>query len=235
LGSQSEPESVSRDIWAVVPIKELASAKQRLAGLLDPPLRRELAEVMIGEVLAALAGVVDLAGIMVMTLDPMATCLAARIGARIVSEGARDGQTGSVAAGQAILAREERGGMLTVPGDIPCVTSVELDAVLAAHRTAPAFTIAPAHDDLGSNAVLCSPPDAVTLRFGDNSFFPHLAAARGRGIEPTVIRLPGIAMDVDHPADLAALLRLPLSAGTRTRAFLEAAGVPRLLAERGIS
>ena len=82
--------------------------------------------------------------------------------------------------------------------------------------------------------MLCSPPDAVTLRFGDNSFFPHLAAARLRGIEPTVIRLPGIAMDVDHPVDLAALLRLPQSARTRTRAFLEAAGVPRLLADRGI-
>ena len=42
------------------------------------------------------------------------------------------------------------------------------------------------------------------------------------------------AMDIDHPADLAAFLRLPQSAGTRTRAFLEEAGIPRLLAERGI-
>jgi 2-phospho-L-lactate/phosphoenolpyruvate guanylyltransferase len=41
-------------------------------------------------------------------------------------------------------------------------------------------------------------------------------------------------MDVDHPVDLAALLRLPQSAGTRTRAFLEATGVPQLLAARGI-
>jgi 2-phospho-L-lactate guanylyltransferase len=82
---------------------------------------------------------------------------------------------------------------------------------------------------------MCSPPDAVTLRFGSNSFVPHLDAARRRGIEPTVVRLPGIAMDVDHPVDLAALLRLPQSEGTRTRAFLEAAGVPQLLAARGIA
>ena len=226
---------MSRDIWAVVPIKELDGAKQRLAGLLDATLRRDLAEVMIGEVLDAVAAVAGLAGIMVVTLDPTATRLAGRIGARIVTDGARDGQTGSVAGGQAILAGEGRGGMLTLPGDIPCATAAEFGAVLAAHRTAPSFTIAPAHDDLGSNAVVCSPPDAVALRFGDNSFFPHLEAARRRGIEPTVVRLPGIAMDVDHPADLAALLRLPQSAGTRTRAFLEAAGVPRLLAERGIA
>ena len=71
----------------------------------------------------------------------------------------------------------------------------------------------------------------MPLRFGENSYFPHLEAARRCGIEPTVIRQPGIAMDIDHPVDLAAFLRLPQSAGTRTRAFLEEAGIPKLLAE----
>ncbi|MEJ1975208.1 MAG: 2-phospho-L-lactate guanylyltransferase [Acetobacteraceae bacterium] len=224
---------MSRDIWAVVPIKEREGAKQRLAGFLTPAQRQDLAAVMVGEVLDALAGATGLAGLMVVTLDPLATQLAERVGARVVTEGARDGHTGSVLAGRAVLVREGRGGMLTLPGDIPCVTSAEVDAVLAAHLSAPAFTIVPAHDELGSNAVLCSPPGAVPLRFGDNSFFPHLDAARGQGIAPTVVRLPGIAMDVDHPADLAALLRLPESAGTRTRAFLEAMGAPEFLAARG--
>ncbi len=125
--------------------------------------------------------------------------------------------------------------MITLPGDIPAVTAAEIDAVLAAHGRAPAFTIVPAPDDLGSHAVLLSPPDALVLRFGDNSFFPHLDAARAHGIEPKVVRLPGIAMDIDHPADLAAFLRLPQSKGTRTRAFLEAADVPLLLERGGLA
>ena len=125
--------------------------------------------------------------------------------------------------------------MITMPGDIPAATPAEIEAVLAAHRKAPSFTIAPAHDDLGSNAIVMSPPDAVPLRFGEDSFFPHLDAARRCGIEPTVVRRPGIAMDIDHPADLAAFLQLPQSAGTRTRAFLEEAGVPALLAARKAS
>jgi 2-phospho-L-lactate guanylyltransferase len=213
--------SASADIWAVVPVKELDGAKQRLAGLLSPAERRALIEVMVGEVLGAVAGARGLAGIMVVTLDPQVTALAARLGARVVTDGARDGHTGSVMSGRQLLVREGRGGMITVPGDIPATTSAEIDAVLAAHLKAPSFTIAPAHDDLGSNAVVCSPPDAVPLRFGENSYFPHLAAARRCGIEPTIVRLPGIAMDIDHPADIAAFLRLPQSAGTRTRAFLE--------------
>ena len=148
-----------------------------------------------------------------------------------MTDGARDGHTGSVTAGLKLLAGEGRGGMITVPADIPAATSAEIDRVVAAHRAAPSFTISPAHDDLGSNAVICSPPDSVPLRFGENSYFPHLEAARRCGIEPTVIRQPGIAMDIDHPVDLAAFLRLPQSAGTRTRAFLEEAGIPKLLAD----
>jgi 2-phospho-L-lactate guanylyltransferase len=226
---------VDAKIWAIVPVKELDGAKQRLAGLLTPAHRSALAEVMVGEVLDAITGAHGLAGLVVVTLDPRITALARRLGARIITDGAREGHTGSVTAAIRILVHERRGGMMAMPGDIPAVTPAEIEAVLAAHGAAPSFTISPAHDDLGSNAVICSPPDAVPLRFGDNSFFPHLDAARRCDIEPVVVRQPGIAMDIDQPVDLAAFLRLPQSIGTRTRAFLEQTDVPRLLAAQGIS
>jgi len=184
--------------------------------------------------LDAVAGCRRLAGVVIVTLEPSAAALGERIGARILTEGAREGHTGSVNAGRRLLAGEGRGGIITMPGDIPATRAGEIDAVLAAHLAAPSFTISPAHDDLGSNAVVCSPPESVPLRFGDNSYVPHLDAARRQGIEPTVIRQPGIAMDIDHPIDLALFLRLPQSAGTRTRRLLEELGVPELLASRGI-
>jgi 2-phospho-L-lactate guanylyltransferase len=222
------------DIWAIIPVKEFAGAKDRLSDLLSPHERLFLAATMLTDVLDAVAGCRHLAGVMIVTIDPNAAVLGKKIGARIVTEGARDGHTGSVNAGRRILASEGRGGMITMPGDIPAVRAGEIDAVLSAHHAAPSFTISPAHDDLGSNAVVCSPPEVVPLRFGDNSYFPHLDAARRQGIEPTVIRQPGIAMDIDHPVDLALFLRLPQSAGTRTRTLLQELGVPARLAERGI-
>ncbi len=54
--------------------------------------------------------------------------------------------------------------------------------------------------------MLCAPPFAVPLRFGDDSYFPHLMAARKQGIEPTIVRLPGIGLDIDHPGDLRAFM-----------------------------
>ena len=223
------------DIWAIIPVKEFDGAKHRLSGLLSPPQRRLLADTMLTDMLDAVAGSQLLAGVVIVTLDPRATALGHKMGARIVTEGARDGHTGSVNAGRRLLASEGRLGMITMPGDIPATRGNEIDAVLSAHLAAPSFTISPAHDDLGSNAVVCSPPESVPLRFGDNSYFPHLDAARQQGIEPTVIRQPGIAMDIDHPVDLALFLRLPQSSGTRTRALLEELGVPELLAKRGIA
>lgn len=204
------------DIWAVVPVKDTADAKQRLAPSLPATLRQELALAMLEDVLAALAEAPGLAGRLLVTTDPAAIRLAGRYGAACTAEGAADGHTGAVMSAARRLARERRGGMLTLPGDIPLVTADEIAAVLAAHAAAPAFTIAPSHDDKGSNAVLMSPPDAVALRFGDDSFFPHLAGARGCGIEPAIVRLPGIAFDIDNPADLAHFAGL----GSRTRAGL---------------
>jgi 2-phospho-L-lactate guanylyltransferase len=179
---------------------------------------------MLEDVLAALAGAKRLAGILVNTIDPVASDLAVRYGARVVTEGALDGHTGAVNGMARVLAAEGKGALLTVPGDIPRVTSAEIDAVVASCLASPSFTIVPAHDELGSNAVLCAPPFSVPLRFGDDSYFPHLIAARAVGIEPTIVRLPGIGLDIDHPVDLRAFVAARPRMPTRTLALLERLG-----------
>ena len=206
------------DLWAVVPVKERDRAKERLAPLLPSEMRQALALTMLEDILAALTSAVGLAGLLVVTVDPAASRVARQYGARLVDDGARDGHTGAVTAAARLLAAEGRDGMLTVPGDIPLATASEISRLVAAHRPAPSFTIVPSHDEGGSNAIVLSPPNAVPLRFGVDSFFPHLRAAEARGIRPTVLRLPGIALDIDNPEDLAAFALQP--SPTRTRAFL---------------
>lgn len=214
--------SAGRDIVAVVPVKDFAAAKSRLAPH-APDFRRGLARAMLDDVLAALAATTQLAGLVVVTVDPIARELAIRYGARVFEDGACDGHTGAVMAAAQQLAAEGRAGMLTVPGDIPLITPEEVSRVLAAHGEAPAFSIVPAHDRRGSNAILMTPPDAVPLAFGDDSFLPHLAAARRRGVEPAILPLPGIGLDIDNDRDLALLLRT--RSPTRCWAFLAASGL----------
>jgi 2-phospho-L-lactate guanylyltransferase len=203
------------EIWTVIPVKETRDAKQRLASVLPATLRQGLALAMLEDVLDAVTAAKGLGGVILVTVDPLAIVLANRYGAETIADGAHDGHTGAVTAGGRHLVARGRTTMLTIPGDLPLVTPGEIEQLIAAHGPAPAFTIAPAHDDQGSNAILMSPPDAVPLRFGEDSYFPHLAAARASGIEPCVVRLPGIAFDIDNPQDLHhfARLRTPTHAG----------------------
>jgi 2-phospho-L-lactate/phosphoenolpyruvate guanylyltransferase len=209
-------------IWAVVPVKDTSAAKQRLAASLPQTQRRELALAMLEDVLDALASARSLAGILAVTMDPAARRLASRYGAEISQELAAEGHTAAVMGAARRLAADG-GAMLTLPGDVPLVTAAEVERVIEAHRRGHPFVIVPARDERGSNAILASPADAVPLRFGDDSFFPHLAAARACGLEPAILPLPGIGLDIDTPEDLAAFLARP--SRTRTRTFLNRTGV----------
>jgi 2-phospho-L-lactate guanylyltransferase len=73
------------------------------------------------------------------------------------------------------------------------------------------------------NAVACSPPDLLPLRFGDDSYFPHLDRARALGIEPGIVQRPGLALDVDTPDDLRAFLATP--SATRAYDYLIRSGI----------
>jgi 2-phospho-L-lactate guanylyltransferase len=62
------------------------------------------------------------------------------------------------------------------------------------------------------------PADLFPLRFGNDSFQPHLAAARATNLPCTVLELPGVAVDVDRPGDLDRLASLP--GETRAQRFI---------------
>ena len=219
--------SAALSIHALLPVKDPDNAKQRLSLLLDANARRHLFIAMLEDVLEALAGAASIAEILVVTRHRDARALAERYGASTLGEALNLGQTSAVTLGARSLSARGAAGMLAVPADIPLVRSQDIDALLAAHPPAPSVTIAPARDELGSNAVACSPPEVLPFRFGDNSFHPHLARARALGIEPGVVRRPRLALDIDTPADLRAFAAAP--SPTRAYRYLEESGIlPRL-------
>ena len=211
--------------WIIVPVKDTSQSKQRLGELLSQDQRRQLAHVMLEDVLEAIAPLRDRAPCVLVTIDPFAKACAERYGMRTIDDGAHDRHTGAVDGGRRRLTDEGARGVITLPGDIPLVTSDEIGKVLDAHEQSRGFTIAPAGDKKGSNAVACSPPMAVPLRFGDNSFYPHLKAARKVGIEPVIKEFSGIATDVDTPEDIERLLRRDPNARARATQFLHSIGL----------
>jgi 2-phospho-L-lactate guanylyltransferase len=214
-------------LWVVMPVKDLANAKERLAGVLSPEERRALFRAMLEDVLSTLAASPGLAGILLVSRDPEAQQLADRYGARVIMEETNRGHTAASSLGARTLTKKGAAGMLQLPADIPLVTPADIEALLRVHGPTPAVTIAPSRDQRGSNAVACSPPDFLPLRFGENSFFPHLERARALGIEPRIVERPGLALDIDTPADLAAFLAIP--SHTRAYTYLAASGIAERL------
>ncbi len=218
-------------ISAVLPIKQLSDAKQRLAGMLSTEERTRLFQMMVEDVLTAVAGCVMVDDILVVTSDDRVADLARQHGGKTMPEPDSPGLINAVTAAARSLSAEGVGSMLFLPGDIPMVTAEELEVVVdgfGANAEAE-FTIVPASDLGGSNCIACSPPDCMEFGFGEDSFRRHLRIAEARGIVPAVARLPGIGLDVDTPADLAELFEVmaasPTGVEKQTYRYLVDSGV----------
>ena len=193
----------------LIPVKGFRAAKQRLAAVLTAEERLELARTMLEDVLGALADCVNCPPVNVITSDSEVQKVAARFGCGVISDGGATSETEAVAVATQACVDRSATGILVVPGDIPLVEAGEVRAVLEAlpeHSKAPAAVLVPARDGRGTNAALLRPPGLIDLRFGNDSFEPHLRAVKEKSQFVNVLRFPGIGLDIDNPADLAALL-----------------------------
>lgn len=192
----------------LVPVKNLEHAKQRLAAILDQRARTALAQAMIHDVLEAIAGYADRPEVAVVTSDPFASELARHFDFQIIRDHTNTSETAAIEMATAVCERQGAESTLVIPGDIPLIESRELAEIFdgAPERGS---VLVPAADGRGTNAVFRKPASLFPLRFGNDSFEPHLRAARSTGWPCVVLSLPGIAGDVDHPKDLQQLVNRP--------------------------
>lgn len=188
-------------VWAIVPIKDLGRAKQRLAPELAAPARRRLARAMYLDVLRTLAAVRGLAGIAVVTgerdLVPP--------GLRWIADPG-GGLNAALTRAAAVLEAQGATAVLCVAADVPLTSRDEIETVLAAGRRA-SVAIVPDREGRGTNALLLAPPTRMPPAFGEASLARHVALARASGVEPAVVPLPGLGFDVDDAAALDELRR----------------------------
>jgi len=189
----------------LVPVKNLVDAKQRLSFILSPEERFALAQAMCEDVLQTLALWQNRPAVAVVTNDSFARDLATRFYFEVVADD-NSGETSAIEMATAVCKKRGAGNTLVIPADIPLIDSSELQKIVdsAPHLQGGAVLV-PDTAGRGTNAAWRSPGDLFPLRFGNDSFLPHLAAARATGLPCVVLRLPGIARDVDRPEDLRAL------------------------------
>jgi 2-phospho-L-lactate/phosphoenolpyruvate guanylyltransferase len=203
---------------AILPVKRFPAAKQRLRDGLDPERREALVEAMFADVLDSLR-LADLDAIVVVTASDAARRLALDQGAEVLA----DQEAGhNPAARLGIQAALERGAerALLVPGDCPALDPAELDALLHRSVETPCAFVVPDRHGTGTNALLLTPPDALSPSFGPGSCERHMSLARAAGLKAEVVPIPSLGLDIDTPEDVASLLGVPSERARLTRRAL---------------
>jgi 2-phospho-L-lactate guanylyltransferase len=211
---------------AILPVKRFARAKQRLGVSVADPLRRELAEAMVADVLLALAQTDSIEQTILVTGERSVAVSARAQGAIVIEDNNERGQPAAAALGVQRALAEGIERVLCVPGDCPTLDPAELNALLHSESDAdrtPAVVIVPDRHGAGTNGLLLRPPDAIAPSFGADSCERHRALALAAGLDCRVQRVPSLLLDIDTGADLD-VLRARLAAhparATRTRAVL---------------
>lgn len=191
----------------LLPVKNLAKAKQRLASVLDQAARTELAQAMLTDVVAAIA---SFAGdeVVLVTSDPFAVELAGRYRFEVIRDEANVSETDAVEIATRVCEARGSTSTLVIPGDIPLIDASDIRAIYEASPKTGSVLV-PSTDKRGTNAVLRRPASLFALRFGNDSFMPHLAAAIATNKSCVVLSLPRIGLDIDTPEDLYQLAQAP--------------------------
>lgn len=190
-------------MYAVIPAKGFKGAKQRLSTLLQPDERMALARGMLTDTLTACCQARGLDGVGVVTSDRDAAEVAAALGAEVLWESSAQGHSEAVQVGVQYCLQRGVTAMLTMPGDLPLLTPNDVETMAQAPHPHVPVVLAPNRDDLGTNALLLSPPDCLPFSFGYDSFQRHLKLAAERRLAVVIRRLPRLALDIDEPEDLA--------------------------------
>lgn len=209
---------------AVLPVKRLYAAKQRLAAGLDGEQRRTLAEAMVADVLEAIGEARSIERTIVVSGDPVAQELAAAAGAEVVPDPEDAGHSEAALAGIARAEVEGAGCVVLLPGDCPLLDPRELDRLLTGLPER-YVGIVPDRHGTGTNALALRPPGAIAPAFGEGSCARHVAAARAAGIPFGVEELPSLGLDLDTPADVIALTRELEARPGRGRRTAKALGI----------
>lgn len=207
---------------AIIPLKDLVQAKSRLAGVLRPAERRMLAQAMAEDVLRVLQGHPGITRTILVTDDPSGAQLAQLHGAQCLSEAGLGGGglNAVLQAGSALVQQRYGGPQLILHADLPLLSSADLDQVLTALRSG-GLVIGGDRHGTGTNLLAFAAGSAPQFQFGAGSYAAHVTSAANNALAVTPLTSAGIGMDVDEPADLAALLHCDaVDSAPATAAFL---------------
>lgn len=195
-------------VQALLPLKDLVSAKSRLGGVLSPSERRALAQAMVEDVLETLTSHPQIDLVTLVSDDPGADLLACKYGIEFLDERTLNcrGLNPVLEKACDCLATPSDNITLILHGDIPLLTHADIDAALSQRGESSGLLIGCDRLGRGTNMLMFDSASRPEFSFGIDSCDKHVKNAQKEGIVVSVLHTQGIGLDVDEPADLAMLM-----------------------------
>jgi len=212
-------------VHILLPIKNLSFAKQRLAKLLTPIERKELAQAMLKDVLEVLQSHNLVSGVTLLSDDTTAQWIAKNYQCNSLSQTSLNshGLSDSVYAGSKHLCRLGIKDLMVIHGDVPLISAAEIDRLIIEYQNADHATVilTPDRRGTGTNCIICSTEFDFGFHYGENSLEKHCAQALLLGSKPQRSEQAGISCDIDYPHDLLHFItRLSANTAPFTQYFL---------------
>jgi 2-phospho-L-lactate guanylyltransferase len=189
----------------IVPHRGLDVAKTRLAPVLDPAAREQLARALLVRVLKVAREACD--DVVVISPSVALRALVLEAGARLSAQRGMGLNAGlEQARSEAVIEGIE--ALVVLHGDLPNLAVADVMALADAVPLPAGVVIAPDRAGTGTNGLVQRPAAAIPFRFGAGSCAAHLDAATAVGLPVTLVQRPGLAFDLDTPEDLARWLEL---------------------------
>lgn len=186
-------------VWAIVPFKGAENAKQRLSPQLSAAVRSSLALAMLNDVLQALSDAKSIDGILLTSRATEARQIARNWNATLYRDQAHSLVDALTDASEHLKHNLNATTAVIVPADVPLITGPDVDQILRYHAD---VTIVPDSHKIGTNALVCTPPNAFPLVFDGRSYHPHIENAERLGLSVRSVYSDAFAVDVDTAEDL---------------------------------
>ena len=188
-------------LWAIIPVKPLKNAKSRLAPVLLPEQRFELAQAMLRHVLSVTTAISQVTGVLVISRDTKALAIARESGAKSLQEGAMSNLNPALMRATMVVKSWRADAVLILPADLPFVNADDICGMIqrAVDRS---IVIATDKSRDGTNALLVRPAGAIAFEYGSGSFERHIRLAESAGLQALVYESERLSLDIDLPDDL---------------------------------
>ena len=160
-------------MWAIIPINNFNESFSRLSNVLNKKQREEMTQILATQVLDALTPIASVEKIIVLSNE--IEWLSSFWNKKITA-------------------------MLYLSIDLPYIQQEDIENLISQHISG--LSIVEAKKDNGTNALILDLPTKMEFQFGPNSFSKHLAEARSKNINTTIVNIEYLSLDLDDWNDL---------------------------------